>query len=29
LFVGTKNGEALLDELPATRELTHRTLPRK
>src|SRR5713226_9932134 len=28
LFVGTKNGEALLDELPTTRKLTHRTLPR-
>src|SRR2546430_11283264 len=29
LFVGTKNGKALLNELPTTRELTHRTLPRK
>src|ERR1700719_1797212 len=28
LFVGTKNGEALHDELPTTRELTHHTLPR-
>src|SRR5205807_9689711 len=27
LFVGTKNGEALLDELPTARKLTHRTLP--
>src|SRR6266852_4362055 len=27
LFVGTKNGEALHDELPTTRELTHHTLP--
>src|SRR5712664_434092 len=28
LLVGTKNGEALLDELPTTREFTHHTLPR-
>src|SRR5712664_1352417 len=28
LFVGTKNGEALLDELPTPRELTHRALLR-